>query len=103
MNFGEALRALKEGKKVAREVWRTSGSFLWLEKGLYCFKNPDGNSDINEGGLIHGIPEHLYDNIDSVTGTMLPCVQVNFRKNILPEVWCFDGPSILAEDWLIIE
>lgn len=30
MNFGQAIKALKEGKKVRREDW-PEGSFLWLK------------------------------------------------------------------------
>jgi hypothetical protein len=30
MNFGQAIEALKEGKKVAREGWNGKGMYLWL-------------------------------------------------------------------------
>lgn len=31
MNFGQAIEALKEGKKVARKGWNGKGMFLWLK------------------------------------------------------------------------
>ena len=33
MNFGEALEALKEGKKIARKGWNGKGMYLYLVKG----------------------------------------------------------------------
>lgn len=30
MNFGKAIEALKEGKKVARKGWNGKGMYLWL-------------------------------------------------------------------------
>ena len=32
-NFGEAIEALKEGKKVQREGWNGKGMYLWLKIG----------------------------------------------------------------------
>lgn len=29
-DFGDAIRALKEGKKVARQGWNGKGMYLWL-------------------------------------------------------------------------
>lgn len=31
MNFGQAIEALKEGHKVARQGWNGKGMFLWLK------------------------------------------------------------------------
>lgn len=31
MNFGQAIEALKKGKKVARKGWNGKGMFLWLK------------------------------------------------------------------------
>jgi hypothetical protein len=31
MNFGQAIEALKMGKKVARKGWNGKGMFLWLK------------------------------------------------------------------------
>ena len=31
MNFGEAIEALKQGKKVTRKGWNGKGMFLWLK------------------------------------------------------------------------
>ena len=31
MNFGQAIEALKQGKKVTRKGWNGKGMFLWLK------------------------------------------------------------------------
>ena len=33
MDFGEAIKALKEGKKVARKGWNGNGMYLYLADG----------------------------------------------------------------------
>jgi Protein of unknown function (DUF2829) len=33
MNFGQALEALKQGKKVARRGWNGKGMFIYLVRG----------------------------------------------------------------------
>lgn len=35
MNFGQAIEALKEGKKVLREGWNGKGMFIVLMPALY--------------------------------------------------------------------
>lgn len=47
MNFGDAIAALKEGKKVARQYWNEKGTFLFLTGGYIdalptiCMKTAD--------------------------------------------------------------
>lgn len=38
MTFGEALKALREGKRIHRIGWRDRGKFLWLSRqtGVDC-------------------------------------------------------------------
>ncbi|MBR1960610.1 MAG: DUF2829 domain-containing protein, partial [Bacteroidales bacterium] len=31
MNFGDAIKALKEGRKVARKGWNGKNMYLWLK------------------------------------------------------------------------
>ena len=33
MDFGKAIEALKQGKKVARKGWNGKGMYLWLKPG----------------------------------------------------------------------
>ena len=39
MNFGQAIEALKEGKKVTRKGWNGKGMYLWLLPECVVKKN----------------------------------------------------------------
>lgn len=39
LNFGDAIKALKTGKKVARKGWNGKGMFLWLKEGTIIFSD----------------------------------------------------------------
>lgn len=95
MNFGQAIEALKQGKRVTRKGWNGVGMFLWLKpatviKTEWC-KDPllhnlaDGN-----GGEILGLGTVCMFTHDS-TG----------RKAILTG-WLASQSDMLSEDWEIV-
>lgn len=43
MTFSEALKVLKEGKRVRRLGWRDRGKFLWLSKVNAVYSAPLGD------------------------------------------------------------
>lgn len=95
MNFGQAIEALKAGKKVSRKGWNGKGMFLWLKFGTeirseWC-KDPmlKQLADIN-GGTITGLPTICMYTHDS-TG----------RKAILSG-WHASQSDMLLEDWIIV-
>ena len=54
LNFGDAIKALKEGKKVARKGWNGKNMYLWLKpavtiKAEWC-KDPLLKSLAEENG-----------------------------------------------------
>ena len=66
-NFGEALEALKQGKKVAREGWNGKGMFLYLvSEGKYPVKMDAAKSIADENGKTS--VERVYAGGDAVTG-----------------------------------
>jgi hypothetical protein len=83
MNFGEALAALKEGKRVVRKAWYKDGSFIFLVPGS-TFK-------VNRAPLLGIYPEgtevEYHAHIDMKTG----------RGDVMP--WNGSHDDILAEDW----
>ena len=96
MNFGQAIEALKEGKKVARNGWNGKGMYLWLKKEFNI--TPEMCSDpmlkqavIDNGGTIFGLPSISMYTHDS-TG----------RKAVLSG-WLASQSDMLLEDWHIIE
>ncbi|MBQ8618458.1 MAG: DUF2829 domain-containing protein [Kiritimatiellae bacterium] len=81
MNFGNALEALKEGKRVARRGWNGKGIYLELQR-------PDAHSKMTlpyiyivTNGLVTDNPEA--------------------PKGVVP--WLASQTDLLSEDWVIVE
>lgn len=78
MNFGEALQALKDGKKVTRSIW--SGHWEYLEDSLLIYESSQERTGRFKNGFILA---HLKD------GSIAPAQPYQ--------------NDILAEDWQIVE
>lgn len=94
MNFGQAIEALKEGKKVAREGWNGKGMFLILNGGYSVEREkarPDnhiGQAFLEAEGQTH---LHIGKHIDMWTAQKTLCVG-----------WLASQTDMLAEDWVIV-
>lgn len=89
MNFGEAIAALKAGKKVARSGWNGKGMFLVLVPGTPRVTPRDGT------------PYH--DAIGDQECEILPhidmwTVNAHGRRAFLPG-WLASQTDMLSEDW----
>jgi hypothetical protein len=87
LTFGQAIEALKQGKKVARAGWNGKGMFLFLVPGS-TFK-------VNRAPLMGIYPE---------------CTEVNYCPHIDMKTaddkvvpWLASQTDVLAEDWDIVE
>ena len=80
MNFGEAIEALKEGKKVARKGWNGRGIFIELQV-------PDDYSKMT----------HPYIFIDT-TGLMTENKEA--PKDRVP--WLASQTDMLSNDWKVV-
>lgn len=81
MNFGEALEALKEGKKVARKGWNGKGIFIGLQR-------PDEHSKMTSPYIF----------IDT---TGLQTTNPDAPKSRVP--WLASQTDMLSEDWEFID
>lgn len=81
MNFGQAIEALKEGKKAARLGWNGKGIFIELQK-------PDANSKMTSPYIF----------IDT---TGLQTDNVAAPKSRVP--WLASQTDMLSDDWGIVE
>ena len=81
MDFGKALDALKQGKRVARRGWNGKGIFIELQR-------PDEHSKMT----------HPYIYIDT---TGLQTDNPDAPKDRVP--WLASQTDMLAEDWIIVE
>ena len=87
MDFGEAIRAVKAGKRVARDGWNGKGMFIYLVPGSMFA--------VNRAPLLGIYPE----------GT-----QISYRPHMdlrtadgSVSTWAPSGSDALAEDWHVVE
>ena len=87
VNFGSAIEALKEGKRVARAGWNGKGMFLFLVAGSNFIVNREPLLSImGEGAQVTYRP-HI--NMKDAEGKVVP--------------WLASQTDMLAEDWQIVE
>ena len=90
MRFGEALRCLKAGQRVARRGWNGKGMFVVYQKGypqgIPCNKQTAEAWGMIEGDLFKCNP---YLQIKQVDGSH--------------SMWVPSIGDVLAEDWVIVE
>ena len=98
VTFGEAIKALKEGKCIARNGWNGKGMYVYLNKGN-VFKDPECNSDDTE---IDGISIDLFEKGDIGTITRLPNLNMKTATGSIVTGWLASQTDILAEDWIIL-
>lgn len=86
MDFGEALRGLKAGKRVAREGWNGKGMFLFLVPGSrFQVNRPPLLGIYDEGATID---YHAHIDMKTAQGYVVP--------------WLASQSDMLADDWSIV-
>lgn len=96
MDFGGAIKALKEGHKVARKGWNGKGMFLWLKpaaevKAEWC-KDP----------LLKSLAEENGGSIPALGTICMYTHDSTGRKAVLTG-WLASQSDMLLEDWFIVE
>ncbi|WP_245619709.1 DUF2829 domain-containing protein [Methylomicrobium agile] len=97
LNFGEAIAALKAGKKVARQGWNGKGMWLVLMPGLFLppFNSQEPGAKVNDRTAKHISKD-----------TPLDCqpyiVMWTALKQWQPG-WLASQADMLAEDWVVVE
>lgn len=84
MNFGEALAALKAGKRVQRAGWNGKGMWLILVPGTPSAQVREGTPYANAGLSVVNINPHI--DMKTATGEMQPG-------------WLASQTDMLADDW----
>ena len=85
LNFGQAIEAAKQGKKVARQGWNGSGMFAYIVPETDC--------------EMYDIEENIFGKKNSFI------VRKHWRLKTAQEdiaMWSPSGSDSLAEDWLIV-
>ena len=96
LNFGDAIEALKDGKKVSRKGWNGKGMYLWLKpavtvKSEWC-KDPVLKEicDDNGGGI-------------EALGTVCMYTHDSTGRKAVLTGWLASQSDMLLEDWVILE
>jgi len=85
MNFGKAIEALKNGKRVAREGWNGKGMFLYfVPPGVYPARTAIAKNHIGDQ-----VPYGAYIAMKTAQGNVVP--------------WLASQTDMLATDWEVVE
>lgn len=93
MDFGEAIRALKKGKRVAREGWNGKGMWLSLSGGpgghmvshdQFWSEHNAAYAAMSPGGCAH----------------VLPSITMKTADGSILMGWLASQTDMLAEDWV---
>jgi len=87
VDLGEAIKALKNGKKVAREGWNGKGMFLYyVPAASYPAMTEIAKAEWGENALV---PYTAYIAQKTVQGEVVP--------------WLASQTDLLSEDWCILD
>lgn len=93
MDFGSALSALKDGKRVRREGWNGKGMWLALSPGTPAlpadkfWAGPNRDYALEQGGF----------------APVLPCITMKTATGEILMGWLASQTDMLATDWQIVE
>ena len=95
MTFGQAIEAMKQGKKVARRGWNGKG--MWI-----CVPLCDGPKEIPAEG-IWGKPNAEYAEQNGGKVKVVPYVTMKAADGTIVMGWLASQTDMLSEDWVIVE
>lgn len=87
MDFGDAIRAMKDGKRVAREGWNGKGMFLFLVNGSTFTVNREPLMSIMGEGT--QVQYHAHIDMKTAQGYVVP--------------WLASQSDMLSDDWLEVK
>lgn len=82
MNFGQAIEAIKSGKRVAREGWNGKGMWIAL-------------ADVPAVKLQRPASDHVGCNLNGIRS----CIVMWDAQKMLVPGWLASQTDMLAEDW----
>lgn len=86
MDFGQALSALKDGRKVARAGWNGKGMFLFLTMGRTIPNNK----------------ERSFAHFEGDTVTLGSHIDMKDATGVYVSGWLASQTDMLANDWYIV-
>ncbi len=95
MDFGDAIRALKNGHKVTREGWNGKGMWLSLSNNGTARVHADAFWSENNAEYALTQPDDC--------ATVLPCITMKTATGEILMGWLASQTDVLAEDWIIFD
>jgi hypothetical protein len=92
MNIGEAVQALKHGKRVARAGWNDKGMWLAYSPGVAAL--PAEN--------FWAPPNAEYAENNGGSARVLPCITLKNATGEIQMGWNASTPDLFADDWEVI-
>jgi len=92
VNIGEAVQALKAGKRVARVGWNGKG--MWLAYSPGSTSLPAAN--------FWAPPNKAYAQENGGNATVLPCIPMKTATGEILMGWLASQTDLLADDWGIV-
>lgn len=92
MNFGDAINALKNGKRVARQGWNGKGMFLYVVGGRDVDREFTRNEASKQPIFNNTDVAHFNSHIDMRTADGSVCIG-----------WLASQADMLSDDWVIVE
>jgi hypothetical protein len=93
LDFGGALAALKEGRRVARSGWNGKGMWIALSPG---------STDLPAEKFWAG-PNREYAKSQGGCATVLPCITMKTVNGPILMGWLASQTDMLAEDWEVVD
>ena len=96
MDFGTALKKLKEGNKIARAGWNGKGMFIVLMPALHlpCYNTQDTHKKVNDRTAKHIGKDTPLDS--------QPYISMFTALKQWQPGWLASQADLLAEDWTVV-
>jgi hypothetical protein len=97
LNFGQAIEALKQGKRVAREGWNGKGMWLFMQIGNTVPKAFIPN--------FTSLPNNVKEELASIDADVVfnPSITMLTATGQLQPGWLASQTDMLSEDWCILD
>lgn len=100
MNFGEAITAVKMGRKVARYGWNGKGMYIFLETGVF----PVDLEAEQQSSHYNGVSLGLFDiSGSSESSIKMPCFCMRAADGSIVRGWLASQTDMFAEDWSVLD
>ncbi len=92
-NFGQAIEALKQGKRVSRSGWNGKGMWLAIQEGCPAVR----------GENLASIHARTFALENGGTIDLLPAIFMKTADDKILTGWLASQTDMLAEDWCILD